>query len=375
MSEIQNIKVELNVDSNNLYVKLNREDYNALNSNGADINNGAWLALDEFYAIIAIPLSSIGSGIVKNLEKLPQMTSNGVSILVTLTATGISIERWFNNEVSTEELIKQNAINWTAFGIGYAVSSSVIGAVLGGFAIGIIAWLINKNVNWNDIINSYINEQYYQNLFDQGYWGAQYARYKTCEATAVAPPRRDPLVLDLDKDGDISPSRYAYFDYDGDGTRELGSWFSSNDGLLAIDKNGDGTINDGSELFGDAFVKENGTKASNGMDALRDIDSNDDGVIDALDERFSQLRIWKDADGDGTSQAEEIHTLEELGVVLLGASSEAVNQTDAFGNTQINAGTFAFSDGTEGAMGDWSLQINHMATKYDYTLTAEQKAA
>ena len=210
---------------------------------------------------------------------------------------------------------------------------------------------------------------------DHNYWKSRLQNYKTCEATALTPPYRDPLVLDLDKDGGISPSRRAYFDYDGDGVRELGSWFSSHDGLLAIDKNKDGAINDGSELFGDAFVKENGAKAANGMDALRDIDGNGDGAVDAQDEKFADLRIWKDTNGDGVSQAEEIHTLEELGVVSLGTSSETVNQTDAFGNTQINAGTFTFSDGTEGAMGDWSLQTNHMATKYDYQLSEEQKAA
>ncbi len=121
----------------------------------------------------------------------------------------------------------------------------------------------------NEITN---NENYphYKELFDQGYWGAQYANYKNYENTALTPPHYDPLVLDLNKDGSISPNSSVYFDYDGDGVKELGSWFFSDDGLLVIDKNGDGIINDGTELFGDSMLKSNGSKALNGMDALKD---------------------------------------------------------------------------------------------------------
>jgi hypothetical protein len=109
-------------------------------------------------------------------------------------------------------------------------------------------------------------------------------------ATTAVVPRRDPLVLDLDGDGveTVSASNGAYFDHDGNGFAERSGWVSSDDGLLVFDKNGDGIVNDGKELFGDQTILEDGTKASHGFQALTDLDDNQDGKIDANDAAFSQ---------------------------------------------------------------------------------------
>ena len=393
--------ITISPDENTIFWKISNAEFdNIIQASGspeaAAAHGITWTAVPETACtIVSIPITYVQeiAAVAGVNEIIPFLKTAGAW---TATAgTAFSAIRGINGEISLEEFLGTVAVNATSIGLSI-VTASVVGvpAIVAATIISVsvaAAFLSISDNKITEFIGSFLADglrSFYAHIenmgnsiasssaqIDQGYWGAQYARYKTCEATALTPPYRDPLVLDLDKDGGTSPSRRAYFDYDGDGTRELGSWFSSNDGLLAIDKNGDGAINDGSELFGDAFVKENGAKASNGMDALRDIDGNDDGVIDAQDEKFADLRIWKDTNGDGVSQAEEIHTLEELGVMSLGTSSEAVNQTDALGNTQINAGAFTFFDGTEGAMGDWSLQVDNMATKYDYTLTEEQKAA
>ena len=79
-------------------------------------------------------------------------------------------------------------------------------------------------------------------------------------AQAVPAPRRDPLVLDLDGDGieTLGTQAVTYFDHDANGFAELTGWVKGDDGFLALDRNGDGRINDGSELFGDHTVLKSG---------------------------------------------------------------------------------------------------------------------
>jgi hypothetical protein len=169
---------------------------------------------------------------------------------------------------------------------------------------------------------------------------------------------RDPLMLDLNGDGikTISASSGAFFDHDGDGFAEQTGWVDSNDGLLVMDRNGDGVINDGKELFGDQTVLSNGKTAANGFEALTDLDSNDDGKIDGNDEAFSQLKVWKDSDADGYSLTEELHTLEELGITSINLSSTISNITDEGGNTQNRQGSFDYADGTSGQIAEYSVE-------------------
>ncbi|ROV52403.1 hypothetical protein EGS38_11885, partial [Neisseria chenwenguii] len=102
----------------------------------------------------------------------------------------------------------------------------------------------------------------------------------------------DPLVLDLDGDGieTVGTSGYAgaLFDHDKDGIRTSTGWVSADDGLLVVDLNGDGKVNNGGELFGDSYVLKDGNTAANGFAALAEFDTNSDGIIDANDERFKE---------------------------------------------------------------------------------------
>ena len=119
----------------------------------------------------------------------------------------------------------------------------------------------------------------------------------------------DPLILDIDGDGihTTNPDNSnAYFDFDGSGSRTHTGWISAGDGFLVLDRNKNGTIDSGAELFSNFTPLANGTLAANGFDALREFDLNKDGVIDRDDAIWSSLRIWRDANGDGTSQADEL---------------------------------------------------------------------
>ena len=184
---------------------------------------------------------------------------------------------------------------------------------------------------------------------------AWYSAYRLSKQ-ATAPARSDPLVLDLDGDGVETVSVYAgtYFDHNGDGMAEASGWIGPDDGILVMDRNGDGIINDGKELFGNETVLEDGTKAGTGFQALAELDTNEDGRIDPSDEAFSQLRILKGFDGNGY----ELYTLEDVGIKSISLYSVTTGITDLDGNTQLSTGSFEWVDGTTGQIADYGFQID-----------------
>ena len=112
------------------------------------------------------------------------------------------------------------------------------------------------------------------------------------------PETYDPLAIDLNNDG-IKGTNLDYkinFDLDNNGFKEATSWISENDALLAIDRNNNGIIDNGSELFGNK-TKSNTARiytnpnSKNGFEALSEFDSNNDGIIDINDEKFANLNL------------------------------------------------------------------------------------
>lgn len=152
-----------------------------------------------------------------------------------------------------------------------------------------------------------------------------------------------PLVLDLDASGTIDllsiVDSEAFFDLDQDGMAERVGWVESTDGLLAIDLNSDGFINDVGELFGNA--------TTDGFTILAQHDSNNDGRIDSTDNAWSDLLVWQDDNEDGYSQAHEIHTLDDLNITqfdlsgVVELSSPQINE----GNQVTHTGTFTIDNG------------------------------
>ena len=122
-----------------------------------------------------------------------------------------------------------------------------------------------------------------------------------------------PLVLDLDGDGieTISTEEKVYFDHDNSGFAENTGWVSKDDGLLVRDINGNGQIDNGTELFGNNSVLSSGEKAANGFEALADLDSNSDGVFNSSDTAWNQVKVWKDANQNGEVDEGELLTLEQ----------------------------------------------------------------
>ncbi len=157
---------------------------------------------------------------------------------------------------------------------------------------------------------------------------------------------QDPIVLDLDGDGveTLGQDAGVFFDHDANGFAQLSGWVAPDDGLLVWDRNGNGQIDDGSELFGNNSLLENGQKAANGFAALAELDKNKDGVLDASDAAFAALRVWRDANSDGKVGEGELLTLDELGIQSLGTNYKTQNVTDASGNQHLQVGSFTFTD-------------------------------
>lgn len=103
-------------------------------------------------------------------------------------------------------------------------------------------------------------------------------------------------------------------------------------GFLVIDKNEDGEITSGAEMFGTATVRNDGTAATNGFEALEDLDENGDGSVDAADSRFGSLRLWFDYNHNGQSERREVLTLDQAGVRAFRTRYEERGRRDRHGN-------------------------------------------
>ncbi len=172
--------------------------------------------------------------------------------------------------------------------------------------------------------------------------------------------RIDPLVLDLNGDGiktiSLSDSN-ASFDLDGDKFAEKTGWISKDDEILAIDRNNNGRIDDISEIFG------NKDKA-NGFETLREFDSNKDGVVNANDTLFNQLKIWQDKNENGISEQGELMSLDEAKIKTINLNYGNTN-TQNNGNVITQVSSFTMTDGSQGIAGDVDLQLNQVNTKYN----------
>lgn len=128
-----------------------------------------------------------------------------------------------------------------------------------------------------------------------------------------------PVVIDLDGDGveiDKLGTSTAKFDYDNDGFREKTAWVGKDDGLLMFDIGNDGKVTDAKEI---AFAYMTENEDDTDLEALRELfDSNGDDVLNAEDDDWSQFRIWKDSNQNGTVDDGELMTLDEVGITEIG---------------------------------------------------------
>jgi hypothetical protein len=172
------------------------------------------------------------------------------------------------------------------------------------------------------------------------------------------PTPGSPIIVDTARDGYrlTSIEDGVAFDLDGNGTLEQMAWTraDSDDAFLALDRNGNGRIDDGTELFGNytpAYAEARQPRTPNGFEALRFLEGPDfgpslgDGRIDARDEAFGRLLLWTDANHNGISEPEELRPAYAAGIRAFGTDYKEKRRVDRFGNEFRQKGQLWWSDG------------------------------
>jgi Ca2+-binding RTX toxin-like protein len=186
------------------------------------------------------------------------------------------------------------------------------------------------------------------------------------------PPRRDPLAIDLDGDGIETvgiPASGApiLFDHDADGVKTGTGWLKPDDAWLVLDRDGNGSIDSGRELFGvdtlitttqvdaSGYTQTVTRNATSGFEALQSLDTGSgsagsaglgDRVFNVNDAGFAQVRVWRDLNQDGISQASELQTLAAAGIASISLNATATNTNLGNGNTVTGTAVVTRSNGS-----------------------------
>ena len=153
----------------------------------------------------------------------------------------------------------------------------------------------------------------------------------------------DPIFLDLGPDG-IHLSVTAAFDLNADGQLDNIAWPDGQDGMLVMDLDGSGAIENGTEVFSPVF---NQGGYADALQALASLDGNHDGVIDSADPAFANILVWQDQNRDGVSKVGELKTLADLGITGINLNVAASSGT-IDGQQLLAEGTFTYADGQTG---------------------------
>lgn len=167
-----------------------------------------------------------------------------------------------------------------------------------------------------------------------------------------------PLVLELDGVHATFSNAPGVFDLHPSMSVAT-DWPSAATPWLALDRDHDGAIGSGGELFGSATALSSGGFATNGFEALSELDSNHDGRIDRQDAMFSSLVVWTDANQNRVSEPSELVSLASLGVESITLSFENARHCDARGNCEVETSTFTYR-GANGALREGRIVDLHL---------------
>jgi hypothetical protein len=176
-------------------------------------------------------------------------------------------------------------------------------------------------------------------LDSQGHWG-----WSTCAPESPPPSSGStPLVLSFDGAPVVFASTLGAFDL-AVTQSVVTDWPTAATPWLALDRNGNGAIDDGAELFGSATVLRSGERAANGFAALAELDSNGDGRITPEDAAWSSLRLWSDENGDRVSSTAELSPLSAKRILSIDLGYISARSCDARGNCEIERASFRWAD-------------------------------
>ncbi|WHP70247.1 hypothetical protein [Phaeobacter inhibens] len=202
------------------------------------------------------------------------------------------------------------------------------------------------------------------------------------------PNNISPIIVDLNSNGvEVNLSGSVAFDWDGDGFLERTAWVGSSDGFLAIDLNSDGTRGVGDGLIDqpdELSFSVWGEEGQTDLQALRHtFDENRDGVLNSEDIGvWSELRIWKDINQNGLTDAGELHLLQDLNISEISLSYDGgvpfgvlENDISIFGSTLHGLSSLTRNGKTEeGIVGDFSLNyetLGHREIETEFGIRIE----
>jgi EF hand domain-containing protein len=158
----------------------------------------------------------------------------------------------------------------------------------------------------------------------------------TIPCTPGEPGCGSPIILDLGENGYrlTSISGGVHFDLRNDGRKVQMAWtrLGVENAFLALDRNGNGQIDNGSELFGNYTPLRNGALAANGFVALAELDRNHDGLINPSDPVWPKLLLWIDRNHDGFSTGDEVQRVSNSIIVALETDHQTIRKKDQWGN-------------------------------------------
>lgn len=168
--------------------------------------------------------------------------------------------------------------------------------------------------------------------------------------TWIDPECDTPILLDLGGRGYklTSASDGVSFNIRDDGVARQIGWTApdSEVAFLVRDRNGDGSIDTGAELFGNATPLASGRRAANGFVALAELDGNGDAVLDQEDAVWPSLWLWVDRNHNGISSPEELQAVQGSNIRWIGVAFEVVNRRDPWGNTFRFMSRFGMASGS-----------------------------
>ena len=278
---------------------------------------------------------TISDVLVEKYNNNPELGRDAFGAIGDLTA-GLAVDL----------LLAGTPTGWTA--------KLIYGAIAGKFgdAAGKAAWDILTSKEWRDFTDPAKNMDWEKLVNPEGYDFCNNGTHllpgicdksNTNYLLARNLLRRDPLAIDLDGDGieTVGVNAGVLFDHDADAIKTGTGWLKADDAFVVLDRDGNGTIDSGRELFGvDTIV---GTEPLTGraiyavdaFDALKSIDSNGDKLFNSADAQYGNLRLWRDLNQDGISQATELQGLAEAAITSINLTTQKATKTLPGGNTQI----------------------------------------
>lgn len=359
----------------------------------------------ETETVINSRKSSIRGRIASDGEGLPAPTGTVIDwkklVVYTTLATGLAVGGAEFSQTSVGQTISAASKDFLSrYAYSFAKVAGIAGTVGAGYFLSSqTAYAAetdkgqNKQIDYKELsdamydfetmIETLIGFDYLDELIDstsevseddinnmlKGIQGQNKAYGDACSAQ----PPRDPLIIDLGTPG-IELCTLAdgvNFDLDNNGYAEKTAWIGVEDGFLAMDRNKNGVIDSGGELFGDQVAIGDGKISSSGFEALAMLDDNNDKVIDQNDSRFNELLVWIDSNHNGRSDVGEVKKLSEHNIINISLENTKESVVDDESGTMMaELSKVKFSDSTLTDIGEFWFPVNSSDTTHGDVVTA-----